>query len=248
MRLDAAEASVTAGPRSRLALPNIVPLEVWDLPVAGKLLQEWRRDPSFAEKLAVVVRSLRDSYPLAHVHLVGGGVDDAIVAAMPLPATDDRDPFAAARAGARYRPGALCADVGQTAIKLVHGERAWRIERDFTRAPFRDYVSFANREQARASTIALLAEVVPPHPSIVLGLPCELDPAGIPRSCTYCFRDPDPELLVELATRLGASIEVVNDAELAALAARADPRVPRDTTTLVLTIGFGVGGALLLPG
>jgi predicted NBD/HSP70 family sugar kinase len=79
----------------------------------------------------------------------------------------------------------------------------------------------------------------------VLGLPCELDDAGLPRSCTYCWPDPDPHLIPDLARLANRSIEVANDAELAACAAA--PMVPRDRTTLVLTVGFGVGGALLLP-
>ncbi|HEV7559001.1 MAG TPA: hypothetical protein VGO00_26190, partial [Kofleriaceae bacterium] len=59
-------------------------------------------------------------------------------------------------------------------------------------------------------------------------------------SCTYCWRDPDPDLVPELERASGATIQIINDAVLAAHAA---PRRPG--TTLVLTIGFGVGAALV---
>jgi hypothetical protein len=255
----------------RLSLPRVIPIEVWDLPVAGKLLQEWRDDASFSTRIATMVIALRDAPPTAfsararataaaisRVHLVGGAADEMISAAIGkrgVPCSYSADPFAAALAGAALRPGALCADIGQTAIKLVHGDRAWRIERDLEQAPLRDGVPLAERSSVRRSTLAFLASVLhtsdSPHASavssLVLALPCELDDAGAPRSCSYCWPDPDRELVDDLRRLTGHPIEILNDAELAALAASLDPAVPHDATTLVLTIGFGVGGALLEP-
>jgi hypothetical protein len=226
----------------RLALANVIPLAVWDLPVAGKLLQEWRHDTSFPARLATAIADLHAATPFAHVFLCGGAADATLAAALPFPVTLATDPFAAARAGAAAR-SALCADVGQTSLKLAHGDRVWRIPRDLARAPLRDDTPLAARDAARASTIAFLREhLAVAADRIVLGLPCEVDANGIPRSCTYCFRDPDPELVPTLTD---LPCEVANDAELAALAALADPRVPGGTATLVLTIGFGVGGALI---
>jgi hypothetical protein len=225
----------------------IVPIEIWDLPVAGKLLQEWRHDASFATHLVAALEQLQCSRRFTHVFVTGGGVDDtvehALAAAFAL--TSARDPFTAARAGAARHPDAMCVDVGQSSLKLARGERTWRVERDLARAPLRDATPLADREVARASTIAFLGEHLAGAPRIILGLPCELVD-GVPRSCSYCFRDPDRELVPALAAIAGAPLEVVNDAELAALAARADPRVPHDATVLVLTIGFGVGGAVLV--
>ena len=228
----------------RLELPGIFPIEVWNLPVDGRLLQEWRHDTSFPVRLATAIDKLHAALAtrFSHVVLCGGGANAALASALGVPVTLATDLFAAARAGAGFR-SALCADVGQTSIKLAHGDRVWRVPRDFARAPLRDETPVHAREAARASTIRFLAEQLAGAERIVLGLPCEVDARGIPRSCTYCFRDPDPELVSALGT---TPIEVANDAELAALAARTDPRVPRDAITLVLTIGFGVGGALLV--
>jgi len=251
----------------RISLPRVIPIEVWDLPVAGKLLQEWRDDATFAERVAEMVIALRTAPPVAftararataaaisHVHLVGGAADETIsttIAGRGVPCTYSADPFAAARAGAALRPGVVCADIGQTAIKLVHGNRAWRIERDLEQAPLRDGVPLAERSSARRSTLAFLAstmrEAAMEASSLVLALPCELDETGAPRSCTYCWPDPDPELVEDLRRLTGHPIEILNDAELAAIAASLDPAVPRDATALVLTIGFAVGGALLEP-
>jgi hypothetical protein len=221
----------------------IVPVEVWDYPVAGRMLQEWRDDPAFPARVAEVVAA---AYPdIAHVHLMGGGADDRFVdalAARGIATTREPDPFAAARAGAALR--GACADVGQTGIKLASGTRTWRVARDLARAPMRDDVPLADRPAARATTIAFLADALRGlGKAALVGLPCEIA-ADVPRSCTYCWPDPDPALVADLARASGVAIEIVNDAELAALAAERDPRVPPGTC-LVLTIGFGVGAAVL---
>ncbi len=233
---------------------GIVAIEVWDLAVGGRLLQEWRDDAAFVERVADAVVAVTRAPPvawspearalapaIARVHLVGGAADDAAcaaIAARGLPCTRSRDPFAAARAAAVE--GVLGVDVGQTGIKLALGDRVWRVARDHARAPLRDGV--ADREAARASTIAFLAETIAGHaPRAVVGLPCELPADGIPRSCSYAWRDPDPTLVAELAAAAGTELTVLNDAVLAAIAARAELTGP----ALVLTLGFGVGGALV---
>jgi len=236
----------------------IVGVELWDAPVAGKLLQEWRDDESFPERVAEVVAARFAGVP--RVHLAGGGATDAIREAIVRrghACTMSTDPFEAARAGAA-RAGA-CADVGQTSIKLVigagEGRRERRIPRDFQLAPFRDAVSLGEREAARTSTIATLAqclaEIPPQIRGVLVGLPCEIRD-GIPRSCSYCWRDPDPDLVADLARAITAyapradsaavDVAIVNDAVLAAMAVSSVTR-----PVAVITIGFGVGAALVEP-
>jgi hypothetical protein len=236
---------------TKLRPPDVEPLEVWDLPVADKLLQMWRTDASFPIRVASAVAQVRQDHPeLAHVHLAGGGASAEIAAAIAeggLPVSRDDDPFAAARAGAALVPGAGCADVGQTAVKLAFAGRAWRVDRDLSRAPLRDGVPFADRAAARATTIAALGEVLATTGAaqLVVALPCEFTPAGEPGGCTYCWSDPDPLLLAELARAARVELVALNDAELAAVAAA--PHLPVDRWSLVLTIGFGVGAALRRP-
>jgi hypothetical protein len=245
----------------------VIPLEIWDLPVAGKLLQEWRDDATFPARVgdAVVALvaapatlrawdgamrawdelSLRAIAAIRHVHVAGGGATRAVeaaIAARGFTCSRDDDPFTAARWGARMH--GLCADVGQTSIKLARAAgqiEVRRIARDLSRAPLRDEVPLDHRDAARETTLDFLASLLVGSSRALVALPCEIV-AGVPRSCSYCWRDPDPDLVPELARRSGATIEIVNDAVLAALAAPA-AAVP----TLVVTIGFGVGGAILLP-
>jgi len=217
---------------------TITGVELWDFVVGGKLLQEWRHDTSFPVRVAEAVTA---AFPAVDaVHLAGGGASHAIEAAIAergLRCTRSDDPFAPARAGAAI--AGTCADIGQTSIKLVAGEASRRLPRDFARAPLRDHVPLERREAARTSTIAAIAEVLRGTSTVLVGLPCEIV-GGIPRSCTYCWRDPDPDLVHALEQASGATIRIVNDAVLAAHAA---PR--RAGTTLVVTIGFGVGAALV---
>ena len=235
----------------RISPPFVTPLEVWDLPVGGKLLQMWRSDDAFPERLADAVALVRARHPaIAHVHLAGGGASvgcaDAVLA-LGVPCTRDDDPFTAALAGAALVRGAACADIGQTGVKLARGEATWRVRRDLARAPLRDDVPLADRAAARASTVAVLAEALATTGArqLVVALPCELDAAGQPLGCTYCWPPRDPALLADLSRLAQAELAVLNDAELATVGAA--PKLPRGLTSLVLTLGFGVGAALWAP-
>lgn len=244
----------------RLKLDGVRPLEVWDWPVQGRPLQAFRTDPFFPVALAQMVTEVRQSRcaEFTHVYLTGGGVSAALstaIASAGFDITSSADPvFAAARAGARLFDQRRCltADLGQTSLKVVSGTRALRIERDLRRAPFRAEVSPAAWQQARASTIRFLAEALSSAwrggEDVVLALPCELGADGVPRGSTYCWAQPDPSLVPDLAREAGIPLDalnVLNDAELAALAADEDPGLPRAGAALVLTMGFGVGGAVL---
>ena len=86
----------------------------------------------------------------------------------------------------------------------------------------------------------------PPEP-LVVALPSRLDDAGVPEGSSYIGMAGDALLLPDVVAAAGlgdTGILVLNDAELAAHSARLTARV--QAGTLVLTIGFGVGAALLL--
>lgn len=91
------------------------------------------------------------------------------------------------------------------------------------------------------------SELPRPPEALCLALPCPLDEALAPGSCTYGWEE-QAHLVADI---LGASglpaigrAWVLNDAELGAEAARRDARV-RGRRVLCLTLGFGPGGALL---
>ncbi|MEM7153270.1 MAG: hypothetical protein AAF799_10545 [Myxococcota bacterium] len=249
--------------------PSVTPLELWDMPVEGRPLQHYRQRPSFARQLAAVVAGLRTGALgrdiVAHavelardidtVVLAGGGVEPAIEASLAelgltVHVADDPS-FAAVRAGwTTASPSVdLCADLGQTSLKLFDGRHAWRVERDERLAPM---ARAAGDETSRSTTLDFIAEALGTHAAsgrVLLALPCEVGSDQAPTVCTYCWRDPDPTWRAELAERMGIELEhlrLVNDAELAATAAFVQLG-PRPTPTLVLTIGFGVGAAIVEP-
>jgi hypothetical protein len=132
-------------------------------------------------------------------------------------------------------------------------------------------------ERARRRADAALAWVAesvteslatgPPAPAaLVLALPCALDAGARPGSSTYTGWEGDHTLVDRLLEALGErvlrepsltfhpwrhaeqiEVFVLNDAELAALSARAEGTQTKSAKTLVLTIGFGPGAALLEP-
>jgi hypothetical protein len=259
----------------RLVPPRVHPVEVWDWPSDGAPLQAWRQTPSFPARLARMVCETRarppEAWPPAaralapgvrHVHLTGGGaVGPGLVPALEAAGLSvtvaDAPRLGTAREGAARLglPGALCIDVGQTSVKLAAPGRLWCVERDWGLAPMRDEVPLPERPRARASTVAFLASALAPAAAlrapgqpVVLALPCEWTEDGLPLSCSYCWPAPDAGLLPELAAGSGLPLEalhVLNDAELAAAVADGDGRLPAEGVVLVLTLGFGVGGALL---
>jgi hypothetical protein len=192
---------------------------------------------------------------LRHVHLSGGGATQAAVEAIArlgFECTASADPvFAAARAGMRELGPEACCDLGQTSLKVVEGESAVRVERDWKSAPHRDALPPGAYPNACRSTLEFLSRalaIVRSRKRILLALPCEFTRADWPQGSTYCWGDPDQNFVEALEERLGlqsGAVDYLNDAELAGLAARADAQVPRGPPVLVLTIGFGVGGALL---
>ncbi|MFP2905247.1 ROK family protein [Pyxidicoccus sp. 3LFB2] len=88
--------------------------------------------------------------------------------------------------------------------------------------------------------------------ALCLALPCPLDGTLIPGGCTYGWEG-HASLVDDLlhASGLtgpegGGTVLVLNDAELAAEAARWDARLADHRRVLCLTLGFGPGGALLV--
>lgn len=211
----------------RLRPAQVRPLEIWNAEVRGRTLFDWQTSEDYPQVLAEVVDGLRDEYRFEHVHLLGGAARRPFVAET-LRATVADDPvFAAARAGAALAPS--CADVGQTAIKLVMQGRQWLRPRDHRR-PAADFIAGA------------LAELSGP---CLLALPCVLDDDLKLTDCSYDWLADDLRPMLRKAGLDEERALIMNDAELAAVASMNDPRVPRDKRTLVLTLGFGVGAALL---
>ncbi len=149
-------------------------------------------------------------------------------------------------------------DVGQTGIKLSLGGRRLVVERDIRALPFEfidpsgapPRASNTRLQTAAAFIGGAIAELVraPEGPplALVLALPCPLDDACVPGPCTYGWEGEARlvEAILEKCRQNFREVVVLNDAELVAETARlARPR----ERLLVLTLGFGPGGALLTP-
>ncbi len=156
---------------------------------------------------------------------------------------------------AQHGLAGIVADLGQTRLKVSWGEKRWDFARDFARLPLReDGASPApagQRAALRAFLCGHLAHCGTAAPEgIVLALPARLDDTGSPEGSSYVGMAGDAQLVPDVLRRLGwedAPNWLVNDAELAAMTARLDERVRPEDRTLVLTLGFGLGAALLLP-
>ncbi|MDY7232469.1 ROK family protein [Hyalangium rubrum] len=205
------------------------------------------------------------------VYLTGGiaaleGITSArevLANSLPCPVYIAQGPrFASVRAGLQLledlRPTSpLCVDVGQTSIKCASRTRLHVFERDTTVLPRLfigmprpadgHHVTSAVRFIAGALHTTALG-LVPPVDAICLALPSPVDDALVPGGCTYGWEE-HASLVMDIldAAKLTAprcTVRVLNDAELAAEAARNDSRVTGQRV-LCLTLGFGPGGALL---
>ncbi|NTX51012.1 ROK family protein [Myxococcus sp. CA039A] len=152
----------------------------------------------------------------------------------------------------------LVLDVGQTSIKCARPGVQRVFERDLHTLP-RLFIGMprptdghhivaavhfiANALRACTRNLGHLAVE-----GVCLALPCPLDEALVPGGCTYGWEGHASlvtDILEEAALPGGGEVLVLNDAELAAEAARLELRKHKHRRILCLTLGFGPGGALL---
>lgn len=246
--------------------PRVVPLEVWDLVADGVPLYRADRGAGYGALLGRAVESLIDgvavsvsgtSFPavcrdVARVVLVGGAAGEVVWSSARVPVVHAADGERCAEQGGRailrhMGVEGLVVDLGQSRLK-VSGARRRVYTRDLERIP----VSMRPVEGiGRAALVAFVADALreaaeDAYPgAIVLALPCELSPEGVLGTCSYPWRAGDAIVHEMLAAAGLAEVPTVliNDAELAAVGVAA--RGPIEVPTLVLTVGFGIGGALL---
>ena len=148
------------------------------------------------------------------------------------------------------------ADLGKSQLKLAAPGSRWLCPRDWTRLHIADQVSLAGVPAQRrrlCEFLALRLQVAMAESgqrprALVIALPSKLDDDGTPQSSSYAGMNADRTLLpdaLQLAGLPGLPLFVLNDAELAAHSARLDPRLAGFRKVLVLTLGFGIGAALI---
>jgi hypothetical protein len=151
----------------------------------------------------------------------------------------------------------IAVDVGQTSIKCVAPGALRVFERDTAALPLlligqpRPADGHHVRAAVRFIGGALRAFVQRERPpdAVCLALPCPLDGALVPGGCTYGWEG-HASLVADIVREAGlpdtgGTVLAMNDAELAAEAAREDARLAGARRVLCLTLGFGPGGVLL---
>ncbi len=259
---------------TRIRPAGVTALEIWDLEVRGETLFAARDEPDFGARLAEGIEAIRRGEARTRsritlpdacreidaIFAAGGGVSAAVEAALRGIGLEFHrgDAFAGEAGGldlldAVGARSGLVVDVGQSAIKISARAGRRRIPRDFERLPITGPLGDRGdpRDPFRsfvAGAVAAAMREFGEADAIVLALPAELDDAGCPEGSSYPGLQGDRELAAEVLARAGipgARAILLNDAELAALSAKRV--VPARSTALVVTIGFGIGGALLLP-
>jgi len=242
-----------------------VPLEVWDLVIDGATLYEADRGVGFGAVLGRAVEQLIDgiavseSWPgfpeacreIERVVLVGGAAGTVVWRGR-VPATVARDAELCAERGGRAilaRAGVrgLVVDLGQSRLKVSGVERRV-LGRDLGRIPISARPVDGRGREALVEFVAdalreAVAEECPE--ALVLALPCEIGDDGAVGTCSYPW-DAGSPIVQEILLRAGLARLpgwLLNDAELAAIGVAEDE--PGDGVTLVLTLGFGVGAALV---
>lgn len=147
-------------------------------------------------------------------------------------------------------------DLGQSQLKLATSGHRWAFQRDSTRLRAAGEVPPcgvpAQRRRLR-EFVALklkmaLTESQRRPDVLVCALPTRLGDDGTPLGGNYAglrgYREMIPDAL-QMAGLSGVPAFILNDAELAAHGARHDPRLMPFRKILVLTLGFGIGAALV---
>ncbi len=153
----------------------------------------------------------------------------------------------------------LVLDVGQTSIKCASPGAQHVFERDLNQLP-RLFIGMPRPTDGHHIVVAVrfianalrtcardLGDLT--VEGLCLALPCPLDEALVPGGCTYGWEGHASlvaDILEEAALPGGGTVLVLNDAELAAEAARMELRKHKHRRILCLTLGFGPGGALLI--
>jgi hypothetical protein len=157
-----------------------------------------------------------------------------------------------------WRGQGIVVDLGQTSIKVSSPHARFRIPRDPALLPYAGGLRALLHRDQREQFVRFVGEAIHGaldrnspafHPrAIVVGLPCQIDEHGVPGPSSYEPLEGDETLVRDACRRAGLEdipILVLNDAEMAAVSARVSAGIPSLETVLVLTLGSGLGGALL---
>lgn len=201
--------------------------------------------------------------PIERVVVAGGGAVADVVAAIVargVEAVASEAPLMVAHRGGLalgrdvlgFAGDVLVVDVGQTSVKWFMNNRSGRASRPESVKMEVDARADADPEGWRQRTLRFLTDTISSSTietskpaALVLALPCEIADDLAVAGCSYPWPDGDATLIAELIDGCGLDdvpAIVLNDAELAAVSVRDSGF---GAGTLVLTVGLGLGGALI---
>jgi len=248
--------------------PRVIPIEVWDLLVDGSPLYRFERNATFGGALAKAAEALiagtaqtesgtpfpPECRSIGSVVLTGGGAKDVRWKANAIPARNIPQDFPGERGGFELlaRIGSangIVVDLGQRRLKVSHANHRTMVERNFNAIPISSRPTEALGRDALVAWVAatLLPITTASKPDgVVLALPCAITSEGVVDTCSYPWTKGDTIVndLLNASSLTNVPTWIVNDAELAAIGLLAESR--SSNATLVLTIGHGVGAALIL--
>jgi hypothetical protein len=254
--------------RARYRDPRVIPIEIWDVLIDGVPLYRIARDIQFGRALARGVECLLsgsatneagEGFPdacreIERVVLTGGGAREIVWPSTRLHVgwADELDHAAAAGGrvvlASKGADNGLVVDIGQSRLKISSNARRDIYVRDVNEIP----ISLRPIDgRGRAELVAFVAQAIKTTAAgtkfdgAVCALPCAVDDSGALGTCTYPWRA-DDEIVTEIAHAAGLldiPVWLVNDAELAAIGIACQSTFAG--TTLVLTVGFGIGAALI---
>jgi len=265
---------------TRYRHPGVVPLELWDLWIGGRILWDVMGDTEFPEVLGRTLRELQRGIGATRsegcvpaviadfdaIFVTGGRSQESslrsALSTLTLPvclSSTPQNPGRVAGLELLTQRGSVkpwICDLGQASFKLCSSSASRQFARDLEKLPIRrdtpDEVVAEQRGTLRqwlATSLRAFGEITAPPDALFFALPSRLDDSGNPEGSSYIGMAGDTTLVAEaiemsgLAPRFGL---VVNDAELAALDASAEPTLFGSSKILVITLGFGLGAALVL--
>ncbi len=198
------------------------------------------------------------------IYVGGGGAEnEAIIHSLkhlPVPVLVAEDPvFSGTPGGNRLLDDrklyGLIVDIGQTQIKISSPDNRHTIKRDFDSLPIRNDVSTLPQEeqlkrfyQFVGKSIAESISINKKPEGIVLALPCWISADGVLGGSSYTGMKENTELIDQILKHAGlseTSVLLINDAELTSYSACLDKTLEDYKKVLVITLGFGVGAAVL---
>lgn len=265
---------------TRYRPPGVIPLELWDLLVDGRVLWEQMSNGAFPDLLRRMLHLLRrgqgETRSSGRVPEIIAGFDSLFLAggragepsvrvaaeSLGMPTIISPTPDYPGKSeghrilGELAVTGGWLSDLGQTSFKICTLAEQRQYPRDFERLPVRtDGFAGPVHEQRRqlrswvAASLRSFLDAAEPPEALLFALPSRLDDQGVPEGSSYIGMAGDSGLINDVMQEAALSpqrVLVLNDAELAALDAVAEPRLANCEKTLVLTLGFGVGAALVV--